>query len=46
MIGCSGSGKAVKFAEIASSVILAGELSTLAAQARGELASAHMKLAR
>ena len=46
MIGCSGSGKAVKFAEIAASVILAGELSTLAAQARGELASAHMKLAR
>lgn len=43
---CSGNGKASKFAEIAASLFLAGELSTLAAQAKGELASAHARLAR
>ncbi|HTY46097.1 MAG TPA: hydroxymethylglutaryl-CoA reductase (NADPH) [Methanomassiliicoccales archaeon] len=46
MIGCVGAGKARKFAEIIASVALAGELSTLAAQAKGELASAHQTLGR
>ncbi|MCL4346992.1 MAG: hydroxymethylglutaryl-CoA reductase [Candidatus Thermoplasmatota archaeon] len=46
LMGCSGTGKSVKFAEIAASTILAGELSTMAAQVKGELALAHMKLAR
>jgi hydroxymethylglutaryl-CoA reductase (NADPH) len=46
MIGCLGTGKARKFAEIIASVALAGELSTLAAQAKGELASAHQALGR
>ena len=46
IMGCSGSGKSPKFAEIAAALILAGELSTLAAQSRGELAAAHSSLAR
>ncbi len=46
LMGCSGQGKAGKFAEIAAALFLAGELSTLAAQAKGELASAHRRLAR
>ena len=46
MIGCSGSGYAVKLAEIMGSVILSGELSTLAAQSKGELAAAHARMAR
>lgn len=46
MMKCHGPRKAGKFAEIAASVILAGELSTLAAQSRGELAPAHSRLAR
>ncbi len=46
IMGCAGSGKARKFAEIAAAVILAGELSTLAAQSKGELAKAHSALAR
>ncbi len=46
MIGCHGEGKAKKFAEIVASTILAGELSTLAAQAAGHLSSAHSVLGR
>lgn len=46
MIGCLGEGKARKLAEIVASTVLAGELSTLAAQAAGQLGSAHAKLGR
>ena len=46
MIGCKGDGKAKKFAEIVASTVLAGELSTLAAQAAGQLGQAHKALGR
>ncbi|HVO77629.1 MAG TPA: hydroxymethylglutaryl-CoA reductase (NADPH) [Methanomassiliicoccales archaeon] len=46
IMGCLGAGKARKFAEIVTAVTLAGELSTLAAQATGTLASAHQALGR
>lgn len=46
MMGCLGTGKARKFAEIVAATCLAGEISTLAAQAKGELASAHRSLGR
>lgn len=46
MIGCLGEGKARKLAEIVAATVLAGELSTLAAQAAGQLGSAHAKLGR
>ncbi|MGD1060975.1 MAG: hydroxymethylglutaryl-CoA reductase (NADPH) [Methanomassiliicoccales archaeon] len=46
IMGCLGVGKAKKFAEIVAAVALAGELSTLAAQATGTLASAHQALGR
>ena len=46
MIGCLGDGKATKLAEIVAATVLAGELSTLAAQAAGQLGSAHAKLGR
>ena len=46
MIGCQGDGKAAKLAEIVAATILAGELSTLAAQAAGQLGSAHAALGR
>ncbi len=46
VMGCLGAGKAKKFAEIVAAVTLAGELSTLAAQATGTLASAHQSLGR
>jgi hydroxymethylglutaryl-CoA reductase (NADPH) len=46
MLGCFGSGKAKKFAEIVAATCLAGELSTLAAQAKGHLASSHKALGR
>ncbi|HOO04595.1 MAG TPA: hypothetical protein PLJ11_07745 [Methanomassiliicoccales archaeon] len=41
-----GAGKAKKLAEIAAALVLAGELSTLAAQAAGELGKAHKALGR
>jgi hydroxymethylglutaryl-CoA reductase (NADPH) len=41
MLGCSGSGKAVKFAEIVAASLLAGELSMGAAIASGEFVAAH-----
>jgi hydroxymethylglutaryl-CoA reductase (NADPH) len=46
MIGCLGDGKARKLAEIVAATVLAGELSTLAAQAAGQLGSAHASLGR
>jgi len=46
MIGCKGDGKARKFSEIVASTVLAGELSTLAAQAAGQLGQAHKALGR
>ena len=46
MIDCVGSGKAKKLAEIVGAVVLAGELSTLAAQSAGELGKAHKALGR
>lgn len=46
MIGCRGAGKARKLAEIVAATVLAGELSTLAAQAAGQLGSAHAELGR
>jgi len=46
MMDCLGPGKAKKFAEIVAALCLAGELSTLAAQASGVLASAHQSLGR
>ena len=46
MIGCVGDGKARKLAEIVAATVLAGELSTLAAQAAGQLGQAHKALGR
>ncbi len=46
MIGCLGDGKARKLAEIVATTVLAGELSTLAAQAAGQLGAAHARLGR
>lgn len=46
MMGCLGEGKSRKFAEIVAVTVLAGELSTLAAQAAGQLGKAHQQLAR
>jgi hydroxymethylglutaryl-CoA reductase (NADPH) len=46
MIGCQGAGKVRKFAEIIGATVLAGELSTLCAQAAGQLGSAHRALGR
>lgn len=46
MIGCLGDGKSRKLAEIVAATVLAGELSTLAAQAAGQLGSAHAALGR
>ncbi len=46
MMGCLGAGKAKKLAEIAGALVLAGELSTLAAQSAGELGKAHKALGR
>ncbi|MCH3978792.1 MAG: hydroxymethylglutaryl-CoA reductase (NADPH) [Candidatus Methanomethylophilus sp.] len=46
MMGCKGEGKARKLAEILAGTVLAGELSTLAAQAAGQLGRAHAQLGR
>jgi len=46
MMGCLGEGKARKLAEIVGAVVLAGELSTLCAQAAGQLGAAHRRLGR
>jgi len=41
LIGCSGAGRARKFAEIVAATLLAGEISMAAAIASGEFAAAH-----
>ena len=41
MLGCGGSGKAAKLAEIAAATVLAGELSMAGALISGEFAAAH-----
>ncbi|MBO5600592.1 MAG: hydroxymethylglutaryl-CoA reductase, partial [Candidatus Methanomethylophilus sp.] len=46
ILGCKGAGKARKLAEILSVTVLAGELSTLGAQAAGHLGKAHAELGR
>ena len=46
MMDCFGAGNAIKFAEIAASVCLAGEISIIAAMSAGHFASAHQKLGR
>ncbi|MCL1979274.1 MAG: hydroxymethylglutaryl-CoA reductase (NADPH) [Methanomassiliicoccaceae archaeon] len=46
MIGCLGEKKALKLAEIVAATVLAGELSTISAQAAGHLGKAHKELGR
>jgi hydroxymethylglutaryl-CoA reductase (NADPH) len=46
MMDCLGDGKAKKLAEIVAVTVLAGELSTLGAQAAGHLGKAHSELGR
>ena len=46
MLDCAGDGKAMNFAEIAASAVLAGELSLLSALAAGQLGKAHKELGR
>ncbi len=46
ILGCKGSGNAKKLAELVAATVLAGELSTLGAQAAGHLGKAHKELGR
>ena len=46
MMDCLGNGKAKKLAELVAVTVLAGELSTLAAQSAGHLGKAHKELGR
>lgn len=46
MLGCVGTGKASRFAEIAAAYLLGGEISLMAAIAAGELVSAHESYGR
>ena len=46
ILGCAGAGKALKFAEIASATVLAGELSFAAALASGGFVKAHEQYGR
>ena len=46
IMDCLGNGKAIKLAEIVAATVLAGELSTLGAQAAGHLGKAHGELGR
>lgn len=46
MLGCVGTGKAKKFAEICAAVVLAGETSLAAAVANGDWVTAHERLGR
>lgn len=46
MIGCRGNGKALKLAELVAVTVLAGEISTIGAQAAGHLGKAHSELGR
>ncbi len=46
LLGCHGTGKVLKFAEIAAAIVLSGELSFAAAIASGELSDAHESYGR
>ena len=46
IMDCKGEGKAIRFAELVAVTVLAGELSTLGAQAAGHLGKAHAELGR
>ena len=46
IIGCHGSGKALKFAEIVAATIMAGEISLAASIVAGDFVSAHEKFGR
>jgi hydroxymethylglutaryl-CoA reductase (NADPH) len=46
MLGCSGVGKAKKFAEICCAVVLAGEISIASAMSADHFTSAHQNLGR
>ncbi len=46
MLGCAGTGKAAKFAEICAATVLAGEISITAALATGHFAAAHARYGR
>ena len=46
MMGCEGTGNARKLAELVAVTVLAGELSTLGAQAAGQLGAAHKRRGR
>ena len=46
ILGCAGSGRAAKFAEIVAATLLAGEISMAAAIASGEFVKAHEKYGR
>jgi hydroxymethylglutaryl-CoA reductase (NADPH) len=46
LLGCFGTGKACKFAEIAAATLLAGEISLAAAICAGDFVSAHEKYGR
>lgn len=46
MMDCLGPGKALKLAELVAVTVLAGELSTIGAQAAGHLGKAHSELGR
>jgi len=46
MMDCLGNGKSKRLAEIVAATVLAGELSTLGAQAAGHLGKAHSELGR
>ncbi|MDR0523660.1 MAG: hydroxymethylglutaryl-CoA reductase (NADPH) [Candidatus Methanoplasma sp.] len=46
MMGCLGDGGARKLSEIVAATVLAGEISTIAAQAAGHLGKAHRELGR
>lgn len=46
MLGCHGKGGALRFAEIVTATVLAGEISFAAAIARGDMAAAHERYGR
>ena len=46
MIGCVGDDNALKLAELVAVTVLAGEISTIGAQAAGHLGKAHRELGR
>jgi hydroxymethylglutaryl-CoA reductase (NADPH) len=46
ILGCAGAGKANRFAELLGAVVLAGDLSLMAAFCAGEFVSAHERLGR